>query len=134
MRSRSELRDIIVKVLYQKYIYDSNNIKYDIKKIIKDNIKEDNDFVCGCINGIIDNEKALIDLANKYLKNWNVDRLGKVDKAILLLGIYEIVYTDTPDIVCINEALELSKKYSDEKVSSMINATLDKILHDELGR
>lgn len=134
MRSRSELRDIIVKVLYQKYIYDNSNIKYDIKNVIKENIKEDNDFVNDCVNGIIDNEKSIVELANKYLKNWNIDRLGKVDKAILLLGIYEIVYTDTPDIVCINEALELSKKYSDEKVSSMINATLDSILHDELGR
>ena len=60
-----------------------------------------------------------------------MDRLNKVDQAILLLAIYELIYTDTPSIVSINEAVELSKKYSDEAVTKMINGVLDKIYHDE---
>ena len=55
----------------------------------------------------------------------------KVDKAILSIGIYELIYTDTPPIVAINEAIELSHKYSDDNVSKMINACLDKIYHEE---
>ena len=70
-------------------------------------------------------------MANKYLNDWNIDRLSKVDKAILSIGIYELLYTDTPSVVAINEAVELSKKYSDEKVVKMINAALDKIYHNE---
>ena len=72
-----------------------------------------------------------MNLANKYLENWDIDRLSKPDKAILCIGIYELLYTETPSIVAINEAVELSKKYSDEKVTKMINATLDKIYHEE---
>ena len=60
-----------------------------------------------------------------------MDRLNKVDQAILSLGIYELVYTDTPSVVAINEAIELSKKYSDEAVTKMINGVLDKIYHEE---
>ena len=77
------------------------------------------------------NKKELVSLANKYLKDWTMDRLNKVDQAILLLAIYELIYTDTPSIVSINEAVELSKKYSDEAVTKMINGVLDKIYHDE---
>ena len=65
------------------------------------------------------------------MKNWNIDRLSKVDKAIISLAIYELFSSDTPNIVAINEAIELSKKYSDEKVTKMINAALDKIYHNE---
>ena len=71
-------------------------------------------------------------IQKKYLKkDWTIDRLSKVDQAILLLGVYELLYTDTPSVVAINEAIELSKKYSDEAVTKMINGVLDKIYHDE---
>ena len=70
------------------------------------------------------------ELANKYLDSWPMDRLNKVDQAILALGIYELKYTETPPVVAINEAVELSKKYSDEKVTKMINAVLDEVYHE----
>ena len=47
------------------------------------------------------------------------------------MGIYELVYTDTPEVVAINEAVELCKEYSDDKVKNMINAVLDKIYHGD---
>ena len=77
------------------------------------------------------NRKKIENEANKYMKNWTIDRIGVVDRAILSLGIYELLYTDTPDVVAINEAVELSKKYSDEKVTKMINGTLDSIMNKE---
>ena len=66
--------------------------------------------------------------------DWEIDRLSKVDKAILSVGIYELKYTKTPSIVAINEAIELANKYSDPKVSKMINACLDKIYHEEIEK
>ena len=60
-----------------------------------------------------------------------MDRLNKVDQGILALGIYELLYTETPSVVAINEAIELSKKYSDESVTKMINGVLDKVYHEE---
>ncbi|MBR4262562.1 MAG: transcription antitermination factor NusB [Bacilli bacterium] len=132
MKNRSELREIAMQTLYQKYIYDNSNIEYDIKNIIKELLEVENDFVDTLVNGVIEHEKDIIKLANKYLLDWKIDRLSKVDKAIISIGIYELMYTDTPPLVVINEAIELSKKYSDEKVTSMINATLDKIYHEEV--
>ena len=120
-----------MKVLYQVYIMENTETNYDINTLIKEQLEVENDFVNDSVNGIINNQDEISNLANKYLVDWDINRLSKVDKAILSLGIYELKYTDTPSVVSINEAVELSKKYSDEKVTKMINATLDKIYHEE---
>ncbi len=131
MKNRSELREIAVKVLYQVYIFKDAKVEYDVNSLIKEQLEVENDFVKTIVNGVISKEKEINKLANKYLTNWTIDRLSKVDKAILSVGIYELMYTDTPKIVSINEAVELSKSYSDEKVIKMVNACLDKIYHEE---
>ena len=132
MKNRSELRDIIIKVLYQANMYEEANIDFEYKDLIKEQLEVENEFVTDSINGIVKNKDKLIKKANKYLKkDWTIDRLSKVDQAILLLGIYELLYTDTPSVVAINEAIELSKIYSDDAVTKMINGVLDKIYHDE---
>ena len=131
MKNRSELREIAMKALYQVYIYENTNTGYDVKSIIKELLEVENDFVNELVNGVIANQQTISETANNFLVDWNIDRLSKVDKAILSIGIYELKYTDTPSVVSINEAIELSKKYSDEKVTKMINATLDKIFHSE---
>lgn len=131
MKNRSELREIIMKVLYQSYIYNNTNTEYNIGDLIKEQLEIESDFVNSIVNGVLEKQEEISTLANKYLENWNIDRLSKVDKAIFSIGIYELMYTDTPSVVSINEAIELSKKYSDEKVVKMLNATLDKIYHNE---
>ncbi len=132
MKNRSELREISMKVLYQKYILENTSTSYDIPSLIKEQLEVENDFVNELVNGVITNQDKISSIANKYLMDWNIDRLSKVDKAILSIGIYELIYTDTPSVVAINEAIELSKKYSDEKVTKMLNAALDKVYHNEV--
>ena len=131
MKNRSELRDVIVKVLYQINLLEEAKLTYDIEGLIKDQLEVQNDFVTESINNIIEHKKDIYKLANKYLTNWTIDRLNKVDQAIISLGIYELMYTETPSVVAINEAIELSKTYSDESVTKMINGVLDKIYHEE---
>ena len=131
-KTRSELREIACNVLYQVYILESAKLEYDISDLIKEQMEIQNDFVYELVNGVTTNQKEISSLANKYLVDWEIDRLSKVDKAILSVGIYELKYTKTPSIVAINEAIELANKYSDEKVSKMINACLDKIYHEEI--
>ena len=132
MNNRSFLREVIIKVLYQTYVYDNAKIVYDLDELIKEQLEVTSDFVTTTLKEIKKNQEELDSYANKYLKDWSVDRLSKVDKAIFSLAIYEMLKTETPDIVVINEAIELSKKYSDEKVIKMLNATLDKIYHHEV--
>ena len=64
------------------------------------------------------------------MKDLTIDRIDKTGASILRMAIYELLYTDTPELVVINEAIELSKKYSDENVRKIINAVLDKIVKE----
>ena len=103
--NRSELRKIIMTILYQISVYDSNRIKYDVKDVIKESLKVENEFVNEIVYGVLKNKTKIDEMANTYLKDWSIDRLGKTDGAILRMGIYEMLYTDTPDVVCINDYL-----------------------------
>ena len=131
MKNRSELREVIMKVIYQVNLLEEAKLDYDISELIKEQIEVQNEFVNTCVDGIIEYKKEIYATANKYLNKWTMDRLNKVDQAILSLGIYELVYTETPSVVAINEAIELSKLYSDEAVTKMINGVLDKVYHEE---
>lgn len=130
-QNRSELRKKIMTILYQINVYKANKMEYNVDDILKEVLEIDNEFVKEVVYGVITYQNEINKLANTYLDGWTIDRLGNTDKAILQMGIYELVYTDTPDIVCINEAVELAKTYSDDDVRKMINAVLDKVYHSK---
>ena len=128
--TRHEQRYKAMTILYQADLYDNNNISYNIEDIIDEQLEEKNKFVKTLVMGVIKERKEIDKFFNKYLENWDISRLGYTDQAILRIGIYEILHTDTPDITCIDEAIELSHEYSDDKVSKMINGVLDKVYHN----
>lgn len=131
MKNRSELREIMMKVLYQVFILEESSVEFQVDALIKEQLEVENEFVNSVVYGVLEHRKEIYENANAYLDNWPMNRLNKVDQAIICIGIYELLYTKTPDVVAINEAIELSKKYSDEKVTKMINAVLDGIYHDK---
>lgn len=124
---RSELREKCMIILYQ-YDLMKDNVK--IEDLIKENMEIDNEYVKNIVNGVINKQEELDNLANKYLKDWVIERLDKTGSSILRIALYELKYTDTPEVVVINEAVELAKKYSDDAVRKMINAVLDKIIRE----
>jgi len=128
--NRSEARYKAMTILYQINLYEKNKINYVIEDVIKEQLEIQNDFVNELVYGVINNKEEIDSIANKHLENWRLDRLGLTDQAIIEIAIFEIIHTETPNLVCINEAIELAKQYSDEKVSKMINGILDKIYHD----
>ena len=130
--SRNDSRVLAMIILYQIYLFTKRNISYDVNELIVNNtlnIDGDISFIKELVNGVIEHNDELENIANKYLNNWNISRLGLTDGAILKIAIYELLYTDTPKKVCIDEAIELAKDFSDEKVVGMINGVLDKIYH-----
>ncbi len=131
--NRTELRKKIMTILYQINVYKKNKMNYDVEDVMKEVLPIDNEFVKEIVFGVITYQNEIDTLANKYMKEWTIDRLGNTDQAILRMGIYELVYTDTPDIVCINEAIELAKDYSDDDVRKMINSVLDRVYHEKIG-
>lgn len=129
-KTRSELREKCMIILYQNEILNSKGDKTAIEDIIKDNIDYESDFINLIVNGVIEKYDELNEIANKYMNDWTIDRIDKTGACILRIAIYELKYTDTPQIVAINEAIELAKKYSDDSVRKIINAVLDKIIRE----
>ena len=130
-QNRSELRKKIMTILYQVNVYEKNKIKYDVEDVIKEVLEIDNEFVKEVVYGVTTYKNDIDEIANKYLNGWKITRLGNTDQAILRIGIYELLYTETPEVVAINEAIELAKAYSDDSVRKMINGVLDKVYHNK---
>ena len=137
--NRTITRENAMRVLYQIFLYKKNKIDYTTNGVIEeymDNIPLEErkiintEFIKELVEGVLNNINDIDNNISKYLENWTIDRLGLTDQAIIRISVYELLYTNTPNLVCINEAIELSKKYSDEKVSKMINGVLDKIYHE----
>ncbi len=125
--NRSELREKIMTILYQINLYKTNNMNYNVDDIIKENMDVENEFVKEIVYGVMTYYDELIKIANDNLVDWTIDRLDLTGATILMMGLYELKYMDTPEIVVINEALDLANKYSSENVRKMINAVLDKV-------
>ena len=131
MKTRNEVREIALHIIYKINIFDAANVYYDVNDLIKEEYEIENDFVNSLVNGVIEKKSELTNLVNKYMSDWALNRLNKVDQALFLLASYELKYLDTPSIVSINEWVEISKKYSDEKITKMLNGVLDNIYHSE---
>lgn len=132
-KTRSELRENIMTILYQINVYRSENMEYELESVLEENKANEDKFILEIVNGVLNHESELDELINKYMKDWTVSRLGNIDKAIFRMSTYELLYTNTPHVVSINEGIELSKKYSDEKVTKMLNAVLDNIRDGEIN-
>ena len=131
MKTRNEVREIALRIIYKINIFDDAKVYYDVNDLIKEEYEVENDFVNSLVNGVIEKKEELTSLVNKYMTDWSLDRLNKVDIALFLLASYELKYEKTPSIVCINEWVEISKKYSDERITKMLNGVLDNIYHSE---
>lgn len=129
-KTRSELRNIAMIILYQIDIYEERKVPFNVDEVIKANLDVDNEFVKDIVYGVTTYKDSLDEIANKYIEGWTIDRIDKTGAAILRIALYELKFTDTPEIVVINEAIELSKKYSDDAVRKIINAVLDKFIKD----
>ena len=90
-------------------------------------------FLLNLVNGVMQSKSGLDDKITQYLKSgWTLDRLTLVEKNILRLGLYELLeYDETPQLVAVNEAIELAKKFSDEKSSKFINGILSQFVTEE---
>lgn len=98
-----------------------DNYEGDIKELDLTYIKK-------ALIGIENNKEAIDEAISSNLQNWKIDRISKVNLTILRLAAYEILFDeDVPRSVAINEALEITRKYSDEKSVSFVNGVLDKI-------
>ena len=107
--SRNDSRMLAMTIIYQIDLMKKKKIDYSKEELLVEYSEVNNEFVSSLIDGVLEHEDEIIILANKYLNNWNISRLGLTDAAIIKIAIYELLYTDTPKKVVIDEAIELAK-------------------------
>ncbi|MFL0196897.1 transcription antitermination factor NusB [Clostridium sp. WILCCON 0269] len=152
--NRKKTRELTMKLLFQMAINkeeidviianlkeniqaeQGNDVNNNTAHIYGENAGElkdvDIDYVVRVLKGIEQNEDVLNREIEKYLRNWKLNRLSKIDAAILKICTYEFLYEDDiPEKVSINEAIELAKKYSSEKSAPFINGVLGNMIKDE---
>lgn len=92
----------------------------------------DMEYVIRVLKGVQENKESIDIEIEKYLKNWKLNRLSKIDITILRVCTYEFLYeNEIPQNVSINEAVELAKKYSADKSASFINGVLGSMMKDK---
>ncbi len=133
MSRRHRARELALQILFQ---LDSS--QEDLKGTLKTfwflhrHPREIKEFANRLVKGAQENLKAIDEKIARYAKHWEIKRMPIVDRNILRLGAYEILYCpDIPIKVSLNEAVELAKKFSTERSSQFVNALLDRVAHEK---
>lgn len=128
--NRSKSREEAMKLLFEMMI-NKNSMEEVIEIYLEgdeDKSGIDMEYVQKLIRGVFENTEAIDKKIEENLVNWKINRLSKVNLAILRISTYEMLYdADIPKAVAINEGIELAKKYSDDKSVKFVNGVLDKI-------
>jgi len=132
MSSRRKLREQVLKILYQMELG-----KTDPEEVFQFYLKEKepdqkaSDFVKGLFFGVCEKSDELDKEIIKVAENWKLNRIAIIDKNILRMAIYEISYCpDIPEVVSINEAVDIAKKYSTSDSGKFVNGILDKVKNE----
>ena len=126
--SRKESRTQAFQTLFQIEIKNNTLTINEAINFIKDENEDlDFDFITWLVTGVKDHETVLDDKIQPHLKEWTLDRLLKTDRIILRMATFELLQSDTPKKVVINEAVELAKKFSDDDHYKFINGVLSNI-------
>ena len=132
--NRSAIRENTFKLIYSLEIQKAENIEEQIELFFESNNIKDEEakkYIKTEILGIEENKEKILESIEKNLKeDWKLSRISKMDLAILKLAIYEIKFSDVPYKVSINEAVELAKKYGEDKSKNFVNGVLASIVKE----
>ena len=130
MSRRSRAREIVLQVLYQ------NELNPDQPDLIRTRFVEARlgrneklvAFAKSLIEGVREHRESLDKELEKTAMNWRLSRMAATDRNVLRLGAYEMLHTDAPGRVVINEAIELARRYGSDNSASFVNGVLDKLM------
>lgn len=130
MSRRSRARAIVLQILYQDDLNPTQ--PEDVKtRFVNSRLKNNQElvkFADGLIVGVRENREALDAKLSKIADNWRLSRMAATDRNVLRLGAYELLHTDTPPPVVINEAIELARRYGSDQSAQFVNGVLDRLL------
>lgn len=132
--NRSAIRENAFKLIYSLEIQKAENMQEQIELFLESNGIKDEEakkYITDVILGIEKNEEQILkDIEENLKSDWKLNRISKMDLSILKLAIYEIKYNEIPYKVAINEAVELAKKYGEDKSKNFVNGILASIVKD----
>lgn len=132
MGKRRKSREFALQILFQLDITKEDPVKVlsgSKEFLIKNKINDD--FTKKLVFGVCENCKEIDNIIERFSENWRLDRMGVVDRNILRLAVFELLYCkDIPPKVTLNEAIDLGKKFGTEDSGSFINGILDRIQNE----
>ncbi len=136
MTRRSRGREVALQVLYQ--VEQNPGVSPDeVRRFIERRLLEDRklcEFTEGLIDGVHEHQAQIDTMISQVAENWRLDRMAAIDRNILRLGAYEMLFRpEVPAKVAINEALELAKRYSTAQSSRFVNGILDRVLQFQVA-
>ncbi len=131
MSRRSRAREVAFQVLYQDDLNPRNNPAVT-DQLIEQRLRDDDliAFARELAAGVRRNRVELDGVLQATAANWRLQRMAATDRNVLRLGAYELLHTDTPGRVAVDEAVELAKRFGSAQSAAFVNGVLDKVMHD----
>lgn len=136
MARRSRAREIVMQVLYEDDLNPGRNLGESdlfLQRRLRFQ-RELVDFARGLVSGVRRNRRELDQALARVAANWSLNRMAVTDRNVLRLGAYEILFTETPGPVVINEAVEIAKRYGARQSAHFVNGILDRLLQEHRAR
>lgn len=133
MSRRSRAREIVLQVLYQDDL--NTDQPEDIRlRFINARLNQDRslvEFAEDLLAGVRRHRDQVDQQLEEIARNWKLSRMAATDRNVLRLGAYEILFTETPNRVAVNEAIELAKRYGTNNSSQFVNGVLDRLMNNQ---
>ncbi len=132
MSTRRRAREIVLQLLYEADVNDSRDAEA-ARQFIRSRMqgrKALTDFACTLLRGTLEHREQIDVMLAKLATNWTLPRMPVVDRNVLRLGAYEIMFGDTPGRVAVNESIVLAKRYGDKNSPRFVNGVLDRLLKE----
>ena len=130
MSTRRRAREIVLQLLYEADINDTRDTD-SMRGFIRSRMQGRRaltEFAWGLLRGTLENREAIDSQLAELATNWSLSRMPVVDRNVLRLGAFEIMFADTPDRVAVNEAILLAKRYGDTNSPRFVNGILDRLM------
>ena len=128
--TRRELREMVFALLFETDFHPEKAGEEILALAREEREVAQDSYIETTYQGAVEKQPALDVMIGKYSKDWKITRLSNVSRAVLRLGTYELLYSDLPVEIALNEAIVLAKKFDDPKASKFINGVLNGIKNE----
>jgi len=133
MATRREAREWALQILFQLDLNPADDINIVFTRFWADQQRDESmhNFAETLVSGVRTNLQEIDTLVKKYAEHWHIDRMAAVDRNVLRMAVYEMMYCrDIPPVVSINEAVDLAKYFGNKESGRFVNGILDRIRKD----